>query len=205
MYNPVLREDAVKLGKTILVVVGASMLLAALVGVASAARLSSSALGINASWTRLNFRGGLGTVECEVIVNGSFHERTIAKTAGTLAGFITAANVSRCARGGSTVLRETLPWHVQYDSFIGTLPSIGAIRARVIGTSFRVSEPTFGVICLIRTTTEEPMFFTFNRDTATGAVRSASASGSTRCRENSIVGTMEGTTSSITAFTVSLI
>jgi len=195
----------VKLGKPILVVVGASVLLAALVGVASAARLSTTTLGINASWTRMNFRGGLGTAECEVIVNGAFHERTIAKTAGLLTGFITAANITRCARGAAAALRETLPWHVQYDSFTGTLPNITTIRARVIGVAYRVQEPTFGITCLSRSTTEEPAFLSFNRNTATGAVSSATASGAIRCRENSIVGTLEGTSSSITANTVTLI
>jgi len=198
-------EDAVKLGKTILVVVGASVLLAALVGVASATRLSSTTRGINASWARLNFRGGLGTAECEVIVNGTFHENTMAKVAGLLTGFVTAANITRCARGAVTVLRETLPWHTQYDSFSGTLPNITSIRARIIGVAFRVSEPTFGINCLSKSTTEQPALLTFNRNTATGAVSSASAGGAIRCSENSIVGTLEGTSSSITAHTVTLI
>jgi len=193
----------VKLGKTILVVVGASVLLAALVGAASAGRLSTTSLAVSATWRSLNYRGGLGTVECEVIVNGSFHERTIAKTNGALSGFITAANITRCPRGGATVLRETLPWHVQYSSFAGTLPSIGSIQARLIGLSFRISEPVFGVGCLSRSTTGEPAFVTFNRNTATGVVSSATASGSIRCGE--VNGVVEGTTSSLTAFTVTLI
>ena len=192
-----------RIGRAILAVVGASVLLAALVGVASAGRLSTSALAINASWRTFSFRGGLGTAECEVIVNGTFHERTITKTANALSGFVTAANITRCARGGATVLRETLPWHVQYNSFAGTLPAITSIRARIIGVAFRISEPVFGVSCLSRSSTTEPAFLGFNRNTATGAVTSATASGTLRC--GSFEGVLEGTSSSLTAFTVTLI
>lgn len=192
-----------KLGKVILVVVGATVLLAALVSTASAGRLSTSSTALNATWTRFGFRGGLGTADCEVILNGSFHERTISKTNGTLSGFITAGNINRCARGGATVLRETLPWHVQYDSFTGALPTIVSIRARIIGVAFRVREPTFAIECLSRSTAEEPGLITFNRDTATGAVRSASAGGSIRC--GGITGTLEGTSSGLSASTITLI
>ena len=193
-----------KLSKLLLAVVGATVLLGAFVSSASARNLSINTRGINASWTRMNFRGGLGTVECEVIINGTGHSNTIAKTPGLLIGFVTAANVTRCARGSATVLRETLPWHVQYDSFSGTLPNITNIRTRVIGGSYRVQEPVFGINCLSRTSTAEPSYGTYNREVG-GRVTSASVSGSIRCVENSIVGTLEGVSSSITAHTVTLI
>ena len=194
-----------RLMKLALAVVGATVLLGAVVSSASATRLSSTTRGINASWTRINFRGGLGTFDCEIIINGTGHANTIAKTAGLLMGLVTAANVTRCARGSATMLRETLPWHVRYDSFLGTLPNITAIRTRVIGLSYRVQEPTFGINCLIRSSAEQPAFGTYNRNTTTGAITSTSVSGSIRCQENSIIGTLEGTSSSITAHTVTLI
>src|SRR5437868_10344165 len=100
--QPWTRADAVKIGKTMLSVVGATVLLAVLVGAASAGRLSTSEVALRATWTRLVYSGGIGTAECEVIVNGSFHERTITKTRGTLSGLITAANITRCPRGGAT-------------------------------------------------------------------------------------------------------
>src|SRR5437868_527291 len=125
-----------RLGKVILVVGAASVLLAACVGVASAGRLSASATTVNATWVRLIFSGGIGNAECEVIINGIFHQRTITKIRLSLTGMITAANITRCPRGAATVLRETLPWHVRYDSFQGTLPNISLIRALVVGLAF---------------------------------------------------------------------
>jgi len=192
-----------RLTKFALAMAGAVLVLAALVSSASAGRLSSTTQIINASWARLNFRGGLGTVECEVILNGTFHSRTIAKVANSLIGFFTAANVTRCARGNATALRETLPWHLQYSSFSGTLPVISSHSIRIIGESFRVSEPVFGVNCLYRTSTTEPSFETYNRNTSTGATTSVTSSGTIRCGEGGI--RLEGTSSSITAHTVTLI
>jgi hypothetical protein len=187
-------EDAVRFGKTILAVVGAAALLAALVGVASAGRLSASANTVNSTWARISFRGGLGTVECEVIVNGTFHSRTITKTPLLLTGLITAANINRCARGGATVLRETLPWHVRYSSFTGTLPAIASIQARVVGLSFRAAEPVFGVECLVRATAETPGLISFNLER--GVTVSATAGGTIRCG-GAITAMLEGNTTSI--------
>src|SRR5205085_6891588 len=150
----------------------------------------------------MTFRGGLGTIECEVILNGTGHSNTIVKSPNTLIGFITAANVSRCARAGMTVLRETLPWHRQYDSFLNPLPTITQVRTRVIGFAIRIQEPVFGISCLMASSTTEPMFHTYGRNTTTGAITNAVISGAIRCRENGIVGTLEGTSSSITAHTV---
>jgi hypothetical protein len=184
-----------KQGKILLVIAGATVLLAALVGTASAGRLSTTELRLRATWTRLSYATGGGTAECEVAVEGAFHERTIAKTRGRLSGLITAAAITRCARGGVTVLRETLPWHVQYDSFTGTLPNISAIRANIIGLSFRLREPVFGIECLARSTTESPGTLTFNRETATGTTISATAGGTLPC--GSFSGGLSGTTSTL--------
>ncbi|HEV7774749.1 MAG TPA: hypothetical protein VGO48_15820 [Conexibacter sp.] len=192
-----------------LVVVGATVLLAALVGTASAGRLSTSSLGIKATFARINFAGGVGTVECEIVVEGAFHERSISKTRGTLSGFLTSARITRCARGGVTVLTETLPWHLRYDSFTGSLPNITGIRAGIVGVAFRIREPSFGIECLSRTTAEEPGTILFNRETGTGATISASVGGTVRCG-GGFTGTFSGTTSSLdngsgTRVTVTLI
>lgn len=189
--QPWTQEDAVKLGKAILAVVGATVLLSALVGTASAGRLSTSSQRIRASFARVAFAGGFGTVDCEVAVEGSFHERTISKTAGTLSGFITAANVTRCASGAGTVLREALPWHVQYQSFTGTLPRILTIRASIIGWSVGVREPTFGITCLARGNAS----IDFVRDTTSGATTEVALSGTTPC--SGIAGTLSGRTTNV--------
>src|SRR5437868_5842877 len=163
---------------------------------------------MKATWARLIFSGGVGNIECEVVAEGAFHERTISKTRGTLSGLLTSANVTRCARGGVTVLRETLPWHLRYDSFSGTLPNITNIRATIVGVAFRLREPAFGIECLSRSTTEEPANIVFNRETATGATLSATVGGTLRC--GGAAGTLSGTTSSFdngsgTRVTVTLI
>jgi len=194
-----------RLIKLALAVVGVTVLLGAVVSTASATRLSVTTRVIHASWSRMNFRGGLGTVECEVVLDKTFHSNTIAKTAGVLMGFITAGNLIRCFRGRATILRETLPWHARYNSFVEALPNITKITTGVIGFSYRIQEPTFGINCLIRSSVEQPIFLTYNRNPATGAITSATVAGAIRCQETSIVGTLEGTSSSITAHTVTLI
>src|SRR5438270_3751470 len=113
-----------KLCKLLLAVVGATVLLGALVGTASAARLSNSSTTFRATWTSAEFSGGFGTPRCSLTLEGSLHSATIVKTRGSLVGYITRASVGPCVNGSATVLTATLPWHVQYDSFTGTLPSI---------------------------------------------------------------------------------
>jgi hypothetical protein len=179
-----------------LAVVGATVLLAGLVGSASAGRLSTSSQRLRATWARLNFSGGFGTLECEVVVEGSFHERTISKTTGTLSGFITAANITRCASGAGTVLRETLPWHVRYASFTGTLPNISTIAARIIGAGFSLRDPGTGATCLVRAATSV-FVVTFLRE-ASGATSSVSASGVAVCRGIlEFEGELTGTTTNV--------
>ena len=46
------------------------------------------------------------------------------------------------------MLTATLPWHVRYTSFAGTLPNISRINTTVSGMNFNIREPTFGVECL---------------------------------------------------------
>ena len=188
--------------KMLFAVVGATVLLGALVSSASAGRLSNSGTTINATWTTMRFSGGIGTWECEVILNGTLDSRSLTKTSGTLMGFITAGSVNRCARGGETILRETLPWHIRYVSFAGTLPAISSIRTIALGFSFRIREPTFGIECLSRSRVEEPAGLVYNLN-GSGVMTSATVGGTIRC--GSFTGTLSGTSSSITAVTVTLI
>jgi hypothetical protein len=138
----------VRVGKTLFVMAMTAVLLGALVGAASARNLSISSQPLRATFTRINFSGGFGTSECRVTVEGSFHARTISKVANTLSGFITRAIVENpCIRGTATVLTETLPWHVRYQGFTGSLPSISTIFADVSSPTFSIREP-FGISCL---------------------------------------------------------
>jgi hypothetical protein len=191
----------VKIGKPLLAIAGATMLLGMLIGSASAGRLSASSQTLRATWARATFTGPFGTSECEITLEGSFHRSTIAKVAGALTGSVYGAAVrSPCVRGAATVLRETLPWHAQYDSFVGTLPNITSIAARVIGASFQINE---GFICLGRTTAERPGTLTLNRE-AGGRLLSVRLGGrvSTDCF---LEGTMGGTSNSLSVIRVTLI
>ncbi|MFL5817252.1 MAG: hypothetical protein ACJ76L_06580 [Conexibacter sp.] len=180
-----------KLGKMMVAVVGATVLLASVVGMASARNLSTSSQGLRASFARLDFVGGFGTAECEVVVEGSFHSRTIVKSVGTLSGFITAANITRCIRGGATVLRETLPWHIRYAGFAGTLPNITSITATISGIAFRIREPAFGVTCLATTSGAS---IVFHRE-ASGATTSVTAGATNSC--SGVNGTLNGNTTAV--------
>lgn len=69
---------------------------------------------------------GGASVRCAVTLIGSLH-RSIAKTRGTLAGFVTEGRTERCRTSfgtTATVTFLTTPSHIQYESFRGTLPSI---------------------------------------------------------------------------------
>ena len=141
-------------------------------GTASARRLSSSEQNFTATWNDLDFGGAL--IQCEVIIGGVLHSRVIDKVPGSLIGFVTTAAVGPCDAGGMVILDgnggrpQTLPWHIQYDSFIGRLPAITGIRVRLVGMSALI---TFGVVdCLYRSTAALPAFGILNRNTATGVI-----------------------------------
>jgi len=175
-----------KLSKPLLAVVGATVLLGALVTSASAARLENSSQTNKYTWRRVNFRGGFGTVECEVTLAGSFHSRTFTKTV-QLIGYFTEAGVINCPRGGMTVNRASLPWHREYKSFTGTLPNITSIEETSTGEEWTIREPTFGVTCTIR---REQSSTIYTHALTSGVVTSVSVSGTSQC--GSFTAVLEG-------------
>ena len=163
------------LSKMLLIAVGAALVLGALVGAASAGRLSSTSTTFRAPFSRVVLSGAFGTIDCIVTLEGSLHTRTITKTVGRLIGYVTAANLGPCASGSATFLRETLPWHLTYRSFAGTLPNITAMNVDMSGYSLQYREPLF--TCLFRSGTgAAAMVLTFNRE-AGGALTTAIISG----------------------------
>jgi len=194
-----------KFSKFALAVVGAIVLLGALVASASAARLENSSQTNKATWTRMTFRGGFGEVVCEVSLAGSFHSRSITKTV-QLIGYITAGSVIRCARGGATINQASLPWHREYRSFSGELPNITGVSETVTGAEWTVREPTFGITCTVSRTETEPTIGTYTL--SGGVVVRADVRGISRC--GSFSGTLEGSTERVTegsgrAITITLI
>jgi hypothetical protein len=128
----------------------ATLLLATAVSTASARIFSTSNQGIRATWTSLEFNGGL-VIRCQVTLEGSFHSRTIVKVARLLIGAITNARFKQetCTGGRFSTFNgterynggtpsNTLPWHLTYESFIGNLPTIAGIR--ILLSRFRFGE-----------------------------------------------------------------
>jgi hypothetical protein len=183
-----------KLSKLLLAGLGATVVLGALVSTASAGRLEVSSQTLRAAFSEVIFTEPFsGEVRCVVTLEGSLHSRIIQKVAGTLIGYITRADLGRCVEPGTaTILRETLPWHVRYASFSGTLPNITRLTIHVIGSAFRVDFP-FGPACLARTEPNEPAIGNFERNTATTELTAAEIGGRIRTDCLGISGTFAST------------
>ncbi|MBS1869465.1 MAG: hypothetical protein JSS99_07350 [Actinobacteria bacterium] len=121
----------------------ATALLVALATTASARQFETSETRIRVVFRPLIFQSTEGSdrISCTVTLEGTFHYRTIAKVERSLIGYITRAAIdtANCASSPAgiqlRVLTETLPWHVQYVDFSGTLPEVRP-RIRVINLGF---------------------------------------------------------------------
>lgn len=167
-----------RVGKLAVCVFASTIALAALVGAASANRLSQSSGTWRATWASVEVSGGFGTTgHCSLTLEGSVHSRTITKTAGALIGYITRASAGPCGAGAATVLTATLPWHIRYASFSGTLPNISSTSTTIIGFAFQFTETIFdGLKCLLTSSPTEPLWNTYNRE-AGGAFTSVGLGG----------------------------
>jgi hypothetical protein len=143
---------------------------------ASATRIESSSQRFRIQWTTARplifaTTGGI-RVSCPVTLEGSFHSRTISKVSGQLIGYTTRAQVGSgeppCKGGTARANTETLPWHQQYNGFIGTLPRIRGIIQTLVGSRFEVL--TGGLNCHPTTTQREPAAGTTTVNETTGAV-----------------------------------
>ncbi len=161
-----------KTGRLALVAVFAASILAFAVASASARRIETSNQQVRIVWpttSKLRFTPNTANttepeVRCPVTVEGSFHSRTISKVCGQLIGYITRAALPSGLTGcelnnGVEEVRfnlETLPWHVSYASFSGTLPRISHLRRilRLIRLLVRV----LGVSCSYLATEARPGF-----------------------------------------------
>ena len=153
----------------------AALLLSAIASTASANRLSLSTREWQATWSAMSFTGAFGSTTCTLTLEGEMHTKTFGKTRSALVGYIAGATTSGCGAFPATVLRENLPWHIQYETFAGTLPRITSVALKIIGFQFKIRE-SFGVECLFTSTEARPLTDTLNRE-ASGAVRSTTLSG----------------------------
>jgi hypothetical protein len=129
-------------------------------GTASANRFSVSSLEFRLVWTPVTISDpGTGVrVECNLTLEGRFHQSTTPKTPGQLLGFINRATLATpCTGGEATILVATLPWHVAYEGFTGTLPAIATTSAALVGASIAFDPAGALGVCLMRTERERPL------------------------------------------------
>ena len=119
----------------------AVLVLATAVVGASARSLSFSTQNIRVTWRSLEFITELVAVRCGVTLEGSFHNRTIAKSVGTLIGAITRIDVDsrNCTNGEGIPLRQT--GHLTYEGFTGTLPNIRGAHIVISRFGFQFIAP----------------------------------------------------------------
>jgi hypothetical protein len=146
--------------KLAIAALAATALMALAVSSASARRIATTEQNFLASWSAgspLNFEAAGNNIRCPVTLDGSFHSRTLSKVCGQLVGYINQAIVanSACTNGHATALTETLPWHIRYFRFSGTLPIITLISIQLIGARFQI-ETAGGTKCLPTTSAEHP-------------------------------------------------
>jgi len=205
--------------KLLLASLTATALLAIAVGTASAGHLSTSNQNFRVTWTSLELTNTINNevVLCEVTLEGSFHSATIAKTSGLLVGYVTRANLAgggreaRCTGGSATIHQETLPWHIRYRGFTGTLPNPSGVVLGLIGVSFEI-RTNGGFLCNASTEALKPAVGTININTTTHVAESLRPDetvnipleggfcffGSGRFRNTSQTLTLLGTTTRIT-------
>jgi len=146
--------------KLALIGFGATMLMAFAIGTASARNLSISNQNIRMTFNNIELIGEeISTTSCHLTLEGSFHTRTLVKTPNTLVGLLTRVTTANC---NHPVRILTLPWHIRYAGFSGTLPNITLIIAKAVGVAIDI-EPGVGFQCL----TEATLEFRAVRDTAT--------------------------------------
>ena len=133
---------------------------------ASATRLSLSAETFRVRFATVEFMGGVvgANSRCPLTLEGSFHARTLSKVAGLLMGYVTRATLGSCQGGLLIVLSETLPWHIQYRSFTGSLPFILELNTYIVGMALLVRGEIFEAECLIRSSAAEPVLGSYMRE-----------------------------------------
>jgi hypothetical protein len=185
-----------KYSKTFAAMAGATIVLAALIGTASAGKLRASSQTFRGVWTAMSLTGPGVSISCPVTLEGSLHSTTINKVAESLIGYITRAIAGEGACSGATArtLTETLPWHLRYTSFEGRLPDITAINTRIVLAAFQIRATIFGipVTCLYRTSAASPATARFNRTTPTGVINSVAAGGAISSAGGCPTGTLGG-------------
>ncbi len=198
--------------KVLLVALTAALMLSMAVASASANRLRISSTAFTITWASLNLSttGGVGPIRCPVTLSGNFHSATISKVAGALVGLMNrgTANTAGCTGGRATVNQEALPWHIRYRAFRGTLPNITGVDLGLVNAKFTVNAS--GLECTTTTTAANPAVGIANLSSGRLTSLTPDPNATIPLRGAFLCGfggngTFEGTSSSVTALTVTLI
>jgi hypothetical protein len=179
VYAPIQEGDMRLRGQTYFWGIAAGVLLAFFAGPASASRFAFDESRFVVIWSSLRFYENVGLgVTCPATMSGTFHSRTISKVSGQLVGYIDRINVreAACIGGIGKAPEETLPWHLRYDSFAGTLPRITRLRIQIIGLNI-LNHIFEGPSCLFESTAAAPVFADFIVSELTGNLTSLDTSG----------------------------
>ena len=130
----------------------AALLLSVGAGGAAARSFEVSEQRVTGTSRGMVFESSSGNVTCDVTRVITLHRRTFAKVANTLIGYVTDVRATNCTERSTGALTETLPWHVTYGGFSGTLPRITEMRLNVLNVTFLFT--IFGVSCLFAGTGE---------------------------------------------------
>ena len=162
-------------------ITAATTLLALLATAAPARNFSTSNQNVRVVWSEIDFASPIATITCSLTFEGSFHYRSIVKRERALIGHITAAIVRRPCRNGEAwaangreahprlgTLANTLPWHITYEGFTGTLPNITSIHFLVRGGRFTI-HTIFDSLCLYGDANDN-ITGRGNRELVTGAI-----------------------------------
>jgi hypothetical protein len=154
--------------KLLLALLSTTVAIAGAISSADARRLEVSEQGFLVLFREfvISDTSGIAQLSCEVNMEGSFHSRTFSKVSAALIGYVTEAAIHHpCVQGevwflnGMEIvegvrLASTLPWHVTYASFRGTLPRMTSVEVAIQG--FSLLTTVFGTACLWQSTTARP-------------------------------------------------
>jgi hypothetical protein len=160
----------------LLATLAATLILTFAVGTASAGRLSVNSPTLRVTWASLELSNSarIGSpLRCPLTLEGSFHSRSIAKVARRLIGYISTARVGTCTGGSMTLHAESLPWHLTYESFAGTLPNITEITLLLTGMFFEINNGA--ATCSARTEPRNNAAFISRIDPTTRRITSLAA------------------------------
>jgi hypothetical protein len=160
--------------KLTLAALTASLLLGLAVSGATAGRISTSNTRFRVTWASLRLFTLENEVElrCSLTLEGSFHSATIRKTGGSLIGAVTRAIVKgeSCVGGRATSLQESLPWHITWESFSGTLPRIEAVVFLLRRYEFRIEPGIIACLYLDQSRPEENLAASLRVTPETGQI-----------------------------------